>query len=129
MSTLIPNTYRLLENIDGNGLILPIQLLMVLLAPFAPHLVEELWLRLGHCASIFLENWPEYDKKLAQADEIELVIQINGKVRDKIKTPADISEHKAKKLALASDKIQKHLANKKPKQVIFVKGRLVNIVI
>jgi len=102
---------------------------VLILSPFAPHLAEEMWQRLGHNQTLVFEPWPEYDKALIQADEIELVVQVNGKVRDKIKAPADISEQDAKKLALNSEKIQKWIADKEPRKVIFVKGRLVNIVV
>ena len=100
-----------------------------ILSPFAPHLCEELWSMLGRRESIFETEWPGYNPELIALEEIELVIQINGKVRDKVKTPADISEDEAKALALTSKKIQKHLAGKKPKKIIFVGGKLVNIVI
>jgi len=100
-----------------------------LLSPFAPHLAEELWKQLGHKFSIFESDWPGYNPDLVKLEEIELVLQINGKIRDKIKTPADISEEDAKELALKSERVQNYLAGKKPKQIIFVPGRLVNIVI
>ena len=100
-----------------------------LLSPFAPHLAEELWKQLGHTTSIFESDWPGYNSDLVKLEEIELVLQINGKIRDKIKTPADISEEEAKELALKSEKIQNYLAGKKPKQIIFVPGKLINIVI
>jgi len=100
-----------------------------LISPFAPHIAEELWQQLGHKKSIFTEKWPEYDKNLVKDETIELVIQINGKVRDKIPVPADISEEDAKKTALASEKIKTVLSGQEPKKVIFVKGRLLNIVI
>jgi leucyl-tRNA synthetase len=100
-----------------------------ILAPFCPHIVEELWSELGHKKSIFLEPWPDYDEKLIKKDIIDLVIQVNGKVRDKIEVSANISEDEAKKLALSSDKIKTWLKNQKPKVVIFVKGKLINIVV
>jgi len=106
-----------------------------LLHPFAPHITSELFEQVQKTDQsksgdniISLEPWPEYEEKLAKEDEIELVIQINGKVRDKMKTSADISEKAAKKLALNSDKIKPYLENKEPKKVIFVQGKLVNIV-
>ena len=105
------------------------ELLITLLSPFAPHIAEELWNRLGHQESIFKEKWPEYDAELIKDDQIELVIQINGKVRDRIKVAADISENEAKELALASGKIKPFLAGKEIKKIIFVKGKLVSIVI
>lgn len=105
-------------------------LLITLLSPFAPHLAEEIWQgQLKHTESIFKEKWPEYDPKLIKDEEIELVIQINGKVRDKIQVSADISESEAKELAMSSEKLKNYLAGKEIKKVIFVKGRLMNIVI
>jgi len=100
-----------------------------ILAPFCPHITEELWSKLGHKTSIFKEKWPKYDEKLIKKETIELVIQINGKVRDKIEVNAEISKEEAEKLALNSEKIKNWLNNQKPKVVIFVKGKLINIVV
>ncbi len=100
-----------------------------ILAPLAPHIVEELWANLGNKDSIFKESWPSYDKKLIQRDTFELVIQINGRVRDKVEVKADISEDKAKKIALEQEKIKAWLKGQKPKKVLYVKGRLVSIVV
>ncbi|MBU4000139.1 leucine--tRNA ligase, partial [Patescibacteria group bacterium] len=102
---------------------------LILLSPFAPHIAEELWESLGNKKSIFLESWPKYNPKLAQEEEIELVIQVNGKVRDKIKAAADILEEEAKNLAIQSEKVKKIIDSRTIKKVVFVKGRLVNIVI
>lgn len=102
---------------------------LIILSPFAPHLAEEIWEKLGHKESIFKEKWPEYDPELAKDEEIELVLQINGKVRDTVKAAADISEEEAKKLAYESEKVQKWLKGKKVVKEIFVPGKLVNIVI
>ena len=102
---------------------------LILIAPFAPALAEELWAKLGNKKSIFKAKWPKHDPKLIKDDTINLVIQINGKLRDTIETPADISEDKAKKIALESEKIQKWIKGKEVIKMIFVKGKLVNIVI
>jgi len=99
------------------------------LAPFCPHISEELWSKLGHKSSIFQEKWPDYDEKLVKKETIEMVIQINGKVRDRIEVKSDISKEEAEKLALNSEKIKVWLEGKKPKVIIFVKGKLINIVI
>ncbi|HBU06885.1 MAG TPA: hypothetical protein DEB09_02270 [Candidatus Magasanikbacteria bacterium] len=107
----------------------PYSLLLKLLSPFAPHLCEELWADLGNKDSIALSEWSEYDPKLIIDDVITVVAQVNGKVRDEFQVPVDISEEEIKKLALASDKVQKWLEGKEPKKVIYVKGRLVSIVI
>ncbi|MDO9399625.1 MAG: leucine--tRNA ligase [bacterium] len=104
------------------------ELLLKLLAPFAPHLVEELWLQLGNKESIFKQVWPKYDSELIKDETINLIIQINGKMRDVINVAVDISEEEAKKIALESEKIKRWLENKKVAKIIFAKGKLVNIV-
>jgi leucyl-tRNA synthetase len=100
-----------------------------LLAPFAPYITEELWHQLGHKTSIHLEKWPKYDKKMLKEKEFELIIQINGKLRDKIKAPINLEEEKAKKLVLNRPKIKRFLMEQKPKKIIYVKNRLINLVI
>ncbi|PJA86936.1 MAG: leucine--tRNA ligase [Candidatus Moranbacteria bacterium CG_4_9_14_3_um_filter_42_9] len=102
---------------------------LIILSSFAPHISEELWEKLGHKESIFLESWPKYDPKLIKDEEIELVIQVNGKLRDRIKVAADISEEEAKKTATESEKVKNFIAGKEIKKIIFVKGKLINIVL
>ncbi|MDD5590296.1 MAG: leucine--tRNA ligase [Candidatus Portnoybacteria bacterium] len=102
---------------------------VILLAPFAPHMAEELWSNLGHDKSIFTESWPEYDPALIKEDTIQLPVQVNGKVRAVLSAPADISEEEAKKLALSDENVKKWLEGKEPKKVIFVKGRLLNLLV
>ncbi len=99
------------------------------LSPFAPHMCEEIWSQLGNEKSIALESWPEYDEKLTIENEITLAVQVNGKLRDTITMAADISEDDAKQLVMASEKIQKWLEGKEPKKIIYVKGKLISIVI
>ncbi|MDI6777908.1 MAG: leucine--tRNA ligase [Patescibacteria group bacterium] len=105
------------------------QILATILSPFAPHLAEELWEKLGHGESIFEEIWPEYDPRLARDEEITLIIQINGKVRDQMKVPAGVKEDEAKKLALSREKVIKYIKDNTIKKTVFVKDRLVNFVI
>ncbi|MDP2709329.1 MAG: leucine--tRNA ligase [bacterium] len=100
-----------------------------LLAPFAPYLAEELWAELGNKESIFKQSWPKFNPALVKDETINLVIQVNGKLRDTIKVSADISEEEAKKLALENEKIKKWTEEKNVVKVIFVKGKLVNIVV
>ncbi len=102
---------------------------LIILSPFAPHLTEEIWDSLGNKKSIFEEKWPEYKEELTKDEQIELVVQVNGKVRDKIKVSADISEEEAKKVAIASEKVLKYTDGKEIKKVIYVKGKLVSIVV
>ncbi len=100
-----------------------------ILAPFAPHLTEELWHLSGYEDTIHHSAWPTYDASKLQTTMFELVVQVNGKVRDRISVSADIMEEAAKEFALASEKVKSYLVGKQPKQVIFVKGKLVNIVV
>ncbi len=104
--------------------------LLLLLAPETPHIAEELWQRRhGEAnASIHVQSWPAFDPDLAKADTITLVVQINGKVRDKLDAPADITEDQARELALGRPAIQKWLEGKPVRKVIFAGGKLVNIV-
>jgi len=103
--------------------------LLLLLAPSAPHLAEELWQRSGRPYSIHNQQWPEWDAALAAEEEITLVVQVNGKLRDRIQVPVDISEEEAKELALSSEKVRAHLEGKQVQRVIYVPGRLVNVVL
>jgi leucyl-tRNA synthetase len=103
--------------------------LLLMLAPFAPHICEELWEITGGNPSIFSHPWPVCDEALAKDDEIELVVQINGKLRAKLMVPAGLSDDSAKKLALDDPKIREILAGREPAKVIVVQGKLVNIVV
>ena len=100
-----------------------------MMAPAVPHIAEELWVRLGKPYSIHQQKWPEVDQDAVKEEEFELVIQVNGKLRDKRNVPVTISEEKAKELAMESDHVQKFLKGKKPKKLIYVPGRLINIVV
>jgi leucyl-tRNA synthetase len=103
--------------------------LLILLAPTAPHMTEELWHRLGHEGSIHNQQWPKWDEALAKEEEITLVVQVNGKLRDRINVPVSITEDEAKDLALNSEKAKTHIAGKQVVNVIYVPGRLVNVVV
>jgi len=105
------------------------QLLLKLLAPFAPYITEELWHQLGHQDSIHNQSWPKHNPRLVKEDSITLIIQVNGKVRDKIEVEADISEEKARDLAVSQKKIKNWVKGKEIKKVIFVPNKLINIVI
>jgi leucyl-tRNA synthetase len=100
-----------------------------ILAPFAPHLAEELWEKAGHKGSIFLEAWPEYSEELSRDETISLAVQINGKLRGVLPLPADIDEAAALASAKANEAIAKYLAGAEIIKVIFVKGKLLNIVV
>jgi leucyl-tRNA synthetase len=105
-----------------------VETMLLLMAPVTPHIAEELWEQLGKPYSIHRQPWPEFDEELAKEDQITLVIQVNGKVRDRVPAPADVSEQQAKELALASEAVARHLGDKQPKEIIFVPGKLINIV-
>ncbi len=105
-----------------------IETLLILLAPFAPHIAEELWHNLGHETSIHLQTWPEVDPDALVVDEITLVIQIMGKTRGTIQVPANSSKEELEKLARESDIGQRNLDGKEVKKVIVVPGKLVNFV-
>jgi leucyl-tRNA synthetase len=100
-----------------------------MLAPVAPHISEEIWSLLGKPYSVHTSRWPVVDEKAAAVEEITLVLQVNGKVRDRITVPVDISDEEARTQALANESVQKQLDGREPRQVIYVKGRLVNVVI
>ena len=100
-----------------------------MMAPVAPHVTEELWKRLGKPYSIHTRPWPAVDEQAAAEEQITLVVQVNGKLRDRILVPVDISEQDAKAAALASEAVQKALAGQPPKKVILVPGKLVSIVV
>ena len=105
--------------------------LLLLLAPFAPHITEELWQGMGLEYSIHQQSWPKFDKKFLEEEEVKVVIQVNGKVRDLIVIGKDIENSKevVKKLALGSVKIQKFLDGKEIKKVVYVPGKVVNLVV
>jgi leucyl-tRNA synthetase len=106
-----------------------IDILLRLLAPTAPHLTEELWQRTGRNYSIHNQSWPQWDEALAKDEEITLVVQVNGKLRDRIMVPASITEAEAKQKALESQRVSAHLEGKEIVKTIYVPGRLVNLVV
>lgn len=106
------------------------EIYLKMLAPVAPHIAEELWTnQLGKAYSIHQQMWPAVDEEAAKEDMIELPVQINGKVRDRITIPADADEEEIKSAALASEIVQKYLDGKEPKKVIVAKERLVSLVV
>jgi leucyl-tRNA synthetase len=106
-----------------------VEALLLLLSVFAPHIAEELWARLGHPSSILQASWPRFDPEAAREEEIELVIQINGKVRGRLLCPAGLSDEEMKNRALADPRIRQWVADRPIRNLILVKGKLVNIVL
>lgn len=103
--------------------------LPVLLAPFAPHIAEELWERTGGQDSVHRHPWPEYNQDLCETDVLTMVVQVNGKVRDRIEAPAGITDEEMEELARSSERLRKHLEGREVIKVITVPGKLVNIVV
>jgi leucyl-tRNA synthetase len=101
----------------------------LVMAPFAPHHAEEIWAAIGEEGSVHEQSWPEWDESLIKEEEITLIVQVNGKLRDRIEAPADVSEEAAKELALASEKVGPHIEGKEVRKAIYVPGRLVNLVV
>ncbi|HMN14791.1 MAG TPA: class I tRNA ligase family protein, partial [Bellilinea sp.] len=106
-----------------------VRIYLLMLAPVTPHLAEEIWTQLGYPYSIHQQAWPIVDEESAKDEEITLIIQVNGKVRDRIVVPVGLPEEEAKSRALSSEAVQKFLEGKTPRQVIYVRGKLINIVI
>jgi leucyl-tRNA synthetase len=101
---------------------------VLLLAPMAPFVTEELWRALGHSNSVHLESWPKYDPELTRDETITVPVQINGKVRDRLEVEAEAGEDTVRELALRSAAVAKHLGGKLPKKIIYVPGKLISIV-
>lgn len=103
--------------------------LVKLMAPFAPHFAEEMWQKLGMGYSIFNQSWPEWDEKALVKDEVELAVQINGKIRDKIMLPSGLDKGQTEAAALKDGKVAALLEGKTPVKIIAVPGKLINIVV
>jgi len=106
-----------------------IEALLLMLAPACPHIAEELWARTGRPYSVHLQAWPTWDEAVAAEEMIALVVQVNGKVRDRVEVPADVDEGTARSLALECEGARRHIEGKQVLKVIVVPGRLVNIVV
>src|SRR5690348_9446838 len=103
--------------------------LIVMVAPYAPHLAEELWATLGHDRSIFHATWPSYDAALAAAEAVEVVVQVNGKVRGRVTVSRGASEAEVKELALRDAAVSKFVDGKAVRKTIYVQDRLLNLVV
>jgi leucyl-tRNA synthetase len=99
-----------------------------LIQPYAPHVAEELWEKLGH-ERLWAAGWPVADESQLERDTIELVLQVNGKVRDRLQVPAGLSEDELRQHALASEKVRAHIDGAEPRKVIVVRDKLVNVVV
>jgi leucyl-tRNA synthetase len=98
-------------------------------SPFAPHLGEEIWERLGYPAPLAREAWPEFDPTLVKDDIVEIGVQVNGKLRGTITLPVDADEEMAREKALAEDRVRAHIEGKILKKFIYVKGKIVSFIV
>lgn len=106
-----------------------VEKLVILLAPFVPHLSEELWHLLGHTTSVHRESWPAYDETALVTEEVEVVVQINGRVRDRLRLPVGLSHERAREAALAQERVQQWVAGRRVAKVVWVPDKLINIVV
>ena len=104
------------------------EMFVKLLSPYAPHITEELWQRLGHSETLAYEPWPTYEEDKLKRDEVEILVQVMGKPKARVMMPADIDEEQMKELALENEKVKQEIDGKEIKKIIAVPGRLVNIV-
>ena len=103
--------------------------LIQILAPFAPHITEELWHEMGHDDTVHVGHWPKWDEKYLKSDTITIVVQVNGKLRAKLELPSDMDKQGVEEAALTDENVQKFTNNKPPKKMVYVPGKLVNIVV
>lgn len=106
-----------------------IEKFILVLAPFTPHICEELWQRIGHQESISKQPWPHFEEKYVKEDSVVIALSVNGKLRDKIEVEFNTSENELEQKALDNEKIIKNIMGKEVKRIIVVKNRMVNIVV
>lgn len=128
---LVNGLYQYREVADYNKAVMAeaVDTLVLLLAPFIPHVTEELWQDLGHGESVHKQKWPVVDEAALVADEVTVIVQVNGKVRDKILMPVNLDKAETEKMVLAQPKIAEILTGKEVKKVVVVPNKLVNVVV
>jgi leucyl-tRNA synthetase len=114
---------------QGAGSREQIEPLVIMLAPYAPHIAEELWEVLGHQTSVFEARWPAYDERLAAAGDVEIAVQVNGKLRSRLTVPRGMAEKDVMTRVLADEAVKKFVDGQPLKKVIYVQDRLVNLVV
>jgi leucyl-tRNA synthetase len=121
---------QLRQDVGGRALLKEAMMkIVLLLSPFAPHVCEEIWEKMGYDTLLSRSPWPGYDHDLAQEETVTIVIQVNGKLRDRIDVERDLQEDQVKERALGLDRVQLFVADKEIRKVIYIKNKLVNIVI
>lgn len=128
---LVNSIYAYVSIKDLNEAVLSyaVKAMVKLIAPLVPHIADELWAVIGGKESVHLSDWPQYNEDLLLSDVIEIVVQVNGKVRDKLMLPADLPNNEIEKRALESEKVLKHINGNEPKKVIVIPNKLINIVV
>lgn len=128
---LINDIYKYKEIDNRNDAVIKeaLEAVVIILSPFAPHLGEELWEKIGKEGSVFDIAWPKYDEEALVLDEIEFVVQVNGKVRSKVLAPTGVTQEDMKNIALEDEKVKDFIGDKNIVKVIAIPGKLVNIVI
>jgi len=127
---LVTRIYAIPTNLYGhNFLKQAAKTVVLLLSPFAPHICEEMWEKLGEGESVFKQAWPKYNPEAIKKDTMSLVVQINGKVRSKVDIPAEANDERIKELVLSDEKVKKWIKDKSIKRFIIVPGKIINIVI
>jgi len=102
---------------------------LLVLAPFAPHHAEEMWEILGEEYSVHEQGWPSWDEELVREETVTLVVQVNGKLRDRVEAPAGVDEDRARELALSSERVRAHVEGRELRKTVYVPGRLINLVV
>jgi leucyl-tRNA synthetase len=110
------------------GLAEAMQTFILMVAPFAPHIAEELWARVGGPYSVHQQDWPRWEESITDVETVTLVVQVDGKVRDRLTVPAGITKAEAKERAEGRESIRRHLSGRRTSRVIYVPDRLVNLV-
>ena len=121
--------YKNIENFNLPLFNKAIETLVIVLSPFTPHICEELWNMLGHEDRLYNKEWPSYDESALVLDEVEVVVQINGKLKDRLKLPNDSSKEVTEEAALKLDKIQEEISGKNIVKVIVVPNKIINFVV
>lgn len=106
-----------------------IETLILLMAPITPHVAEEMWAETGHSGSVHAQKWPEVDERALAVDEVEMVVQVNGKLKARIVVGTDLDKDSIMEVAMQEQKVQDAIADKTVRKTIVVPGKLVNIVV